>query len=162
LAYIHFNPTICCIFLSGASYYLIMKMISDLTGLKKSSALGRNFAFVFVLIFTVLCFFTGCNKPSTAQAPTPQQPVADTNQASVAMPHAPENAPAPVALAASPDGGVDLKQLNHAYVGWIVRNRRAPNTFEEFVAWSGIQVPPPPAGKKYVIDSTGFINLVNN
>jgi hypothetical protein len=52
--------------------------------------------------------------------------------------------------------------LNHAYIGWIVQNRRRPKSFEEYVALSGVQVPPPPAGKKYVIDKNGYINLENN
>ena len=65
-------------------------------------------------------------------------------------------------VAASPEGGADLKQLNHAYIGWIVQNRRRPKSFEEYVALSGVQVPPPPAGKKYVIDKNGYINLENN
>ena len=86
----------------------------------------------------------------------------DTNQPAAAMTPAPQYAPAPVVVAASPDGGADLKQLNHAYIGWIVQNRRRPKDINEFVALSGIQLPPAPAGKKYVIDQNGFINYANN
>jgi hypothetical protein len=68
---------------------------------------------------------------------------------------------APVTVAASADGGADLKQLNHAYIGWIVQNHQRPKTFEEFVTISKMNVPPAPVGKKYVIDKSGFINLVN-
>jgi hypothetical protein len=67
----------------------------------------------------------------------------------------------PVAVAANAEGSADLKALNHAYIVWIVQNHIRPKTFEEFVASSKISVPPPPAGKKYVIDKSGFINLVN-
>jgi hypothetical protein len=126
-----------------------MKMVSGLARLTRLSASGDNPAFVFVLILTAALFSSGCSKGrSTVQAPVPQP-------AQVA-----EYAPAVVAV--SPDGGADLKQLNHAYIHWIVQNRRSPKSFEEFVASSGIQVPPPPSGKKYVIDKYGFINLANN
>ncbi len=64
-------------------------------------------------------------------------------------------------LATAPGGGADLKDLNHAYIHWVVQTHRRAKTFEEFVAGSGISVPPPPAGKKYVIDQAGFIAVVN-
>jgi hypothetical protein len=51
--------------------------------------------------------------------------------------------------------------LNHVYIGWIVQTHQRPKTFEEFVASSGVQVPPAPDGKKYVIDRNGFINLAS-
>jgi hypothetical protein len=66
-----------------------------------------------------------------------------------------------VAIAANPRGGADLKQLNHAYLRWIAQNRRRPKNYEDFIAASGIQVPPAPAGQKYVIDKNGFIALAS-
>lgn len=68
---------------------------------------------------------------------------------------------ASVTVVAGTEGGADLKQLNHVYIGWIVQNHRRPKSFEEFVTLSGTQVPPAPAGKKYVIEPNGFINLVS-
>lgn len=62
---------------------------------------------------------------------------------------------------AAPDGGADLRALNHTYIGWIVANRRRPKDFDDFVKSSGIQIPPAPAGKKYIIDKSGFIALAN-
>ena len=55
----------------------------------------------------------------------------------------------------------DLRPLNHALLIWIVHNRRHPSSFEEFAANAGIQIPPPPPDKKYIIDSRGLISLVN-
>jgi hypothetical protein len=109
-----------------------------------------------------LLFFccAGCSKSAPPAAQTPP-PVTDTNQAAADLPGAPVFAPPPVEIAANPDGGVDLKALNHAYIGWIVQTRRAPSSFENYVALSGVKVPPPPPGKKYVIDKNGFINLAN-
>jgi hypothetical protein len=123
-------------------------------------AIFMKTTFGCALILTAAMFFSGCakSKPPVAQAPPP---VADTNPPA-AVTHAPVYASAPVTIAASPNGGADLKQLNHAYIGWIVANRRHPKDFAEYVALSGVQVPPPPAGKKYFIDKYGFINLENN
>ena len=112
----------------------------------------------------------GCGKKSAATpTPTPAQaPAPATNpDPSAPAPTTPAqpgyNPPAspPPAIATTADGGPDLKQLNHYYIGWILQNRQRPKTFEQFVAASGVQVPPAPTGKKYVIDSSGFINLVN-
>ena len=41
------------------------------------------------------------------------------------------------------------------------QHQRAPANFDEFAASADIKIPPPPAGKKYVINSHGLINLVN-
>jgi len=69
------------------------------------------------------------------------------------------NSSSSLTVAANPDGGANLKQLNHAFVKWIATNHRRPASFEEFVAASGLQIPAPPAGKKYVIDQNGLINI---
>jgi hypothetical protein len=150
---------------------MFMKIISGLALFKKPSASRHKPFFGFALILTATLSFTGCGKkPSTAQAPAPQ-PALDTNQTlaapvapqtSAAMPQVPEDAPAPVVIAASPNGGADLSALNHAYIGWVIQNGRHPKSFDEYVAASGISVPPPPAGKKYIIDKNGFINYANN
>ena len=113
-------------------------------------------------MLTAIFLAVGCKKSQPAAVETAPPPVADTNQAPTATPPAPQAASAPAVVATSPDGGADLKQLNHAYVGWVMQNRRRPQSFEEFVKLSGVQVPPPPAGKKYVIDAHGFINYANN
>lgn len=102
--------------------------------------------------------FSGCSKREPA---SPPPPAADTNQAATPSPPPPSRpAPSPPpTIAASPDGGADLRQLNHAYIGWIVQNHRRPKSFEEYVSLSGVQVPSAPAGKKYIIDKNGYIAL---
>lgn len=55
----------------------------------------------------------------------------------------------------------DLRPLNQALIGWIIQNRRHPASFEEFAASANIQIPPPPPGKKYVLNGHGLISLVN-
>jgi hypothetical protein len=82
------------------------------------------------------------DQPAVTQV---QQPRANAQ----ATPTAPANA------------GPDLAELNRGLIRWIVRNRRAPGSFEEFSSSSGVSIPPPPAGKKYVIGQNMHIQLVN-
>ena len=111
----------------------------------------------------VLAFIlAGCgHKPTAATAP----PKVSSDQADPPATAPGQPAPAPVAVAApvpaDPDGGADMRALNHAYIGWIVANRRRPRDFDDFATSSGIQIPPAPAGKKYIIDKSGFIALAN-
>ncbi|HWY32341.1 MAG TPA: hypothetical protein VNX46_16380 [Candidatus Acidoferrum sp.] len=104
----------------------------------------------------------GCGHKPTATAAT-QPASSDQSSASAASPELGATAPGttPVTVAAALDGGADLRDLNHAYIGWIVQTHQRPRTFEEYVAASGVKVPPPPAGKKYVIDHAGFIAIQN-
>jgi hypothetical protein len=67
---------------------------------------------------------------------------------------------APIAVPATP-GEPNLAQINHAYIGWIMQTHRHAKTYEEFVAASGVQIAPPPAGKKFIIDKRGYIALVS-
>jgi hypothetical protein len=124
---------------------------------RMSNRLMADFGLMAILMAAI--FAVGCKKSEPAAAAAVPSPVADTNPTPAAMPQA---AAAPVVVATSPDGGADLKQLNHAYIGWIIQNRQRPKSFEEYVALSGVQVPPAPAGKKYVIDKNGYINLATN
>jgi hypothetical protein len=103
----------------------------------------------------------GCGKKTAAEAPVPA-PVAQGVTAPVpgGQP-SPTPSPAPIVVATDPNGGVDLRWLNHAYIGWIIQNRQRPKTFEEFAAKSGLPMPPAPAGKKFIIDKNGFIALVS-
>jgi hypothetical protein len=101
----------------------------------------------------------GCGHKQTATAVAP--PASADQSSAPATPDQTGTAPvnASVTVAASPDGGADLRDLNHAYIGWIVQTHQRAKTFEEFVALSGTKVPPAPAGKKYVIDHAGFIAI---
>jgi hypothetical protein len=141
-----------------------MRIISGFIRLDSLTATRCQSALLGALVLMALPGFCGCkkSKPPVAETPAPQATV-DTNQsqAPAPAPTATENAPAPATVAASPDGTPDLKALNQAYIGWIVQNRQRPKNLDEFFKLSGIQFPPPPAGKKYVIDGSGFINLAN-
>jgi hypothetical protein len=52
--------------------------------------------------------------------------------------------------------------LNRSVLQYRMQNHRNPTSVEELAAFAGVQVPPPPAGKKYVFNSRGLIVLVDN
>jgi hypothetical protein len=131
--------------------------------------------------FKVFCFAmsgvivlsTGCSKKE-APAPVAANPAPDTNVvASASTPAAAGSAPSqrdtasgPVPIPATPKlitGDVDAalaqltRELHRTMIG-----RKLSGSFEEFVAVSHVQVPPPPAGKKYAIDKHWHVVLVNN
>jgi len=109
------------------------------------------------MVLTTL--LVGCGHKPTATAAA--QPASADQPNAPALPEQTGITPVNVAVtvAAAPDGGADLRDLNHAYIGWVVRSHQRAKTFEEYVAASGVQVPPAPAGKKYVIDHAGFIAI---
>ena len=63
--------------------------------------------------------------------------------------------------AAPPAPATDVPSLQREVVKWIVRNRRTPKNFEEFAATAGIQIPPPPAGKKYSLTPQMHVQLID-
>jgi hypothetical protein len=55
------------------------------------------------------------------------------------------------AESASTYADANLADLTRELRRWIVKTKQRPASFEDFAAKAQIQVPPPPAGKKYVI-----------
>lgn len=84
----------------------------------------------------------GCGK-----RPAPPPPAPATNAVAAATMPAPETA--------------DLTQMTRDLRRWIVRNQRPPKNYDEFAATAGSQYPPPPAGKKFAIDKSMHVILVN-
>ena len=56
---------------------------------------------------------------------------------------------------------LDLNSLTREVRRWIVRNKRVPQSFEEVFSGSQVQVPPPPAGKKYELNKQMKVVLVD-
>jgi hypothetical protein len=114
------------------------------------------------IILGAALLLSACNKSKPAdEAVTAQpQPVASTNQNRLPVISPPAASLPPID--GNLDGGANLRQLNHAYLRWIAQNHRRPASYENFIELSGLQVPPAPSGKKYVIDKNGFIALGNN
>jgi len=132
-----------------------MKMIFDFGRFLGWQPKALLFSFVLLLAFTV-----GCEK----SAPPPPAPPSSTNSAEAPATNA---APAPFAakpVATSNSNGLltTLQTLNRALMGWMIRNRRHPQNFEDFASTANVQIPNPPPGKKYTLNTRGFIILVDN
>jgi hypothetical protein len=108
-------------------------------------------------------FVAGCGKgnkppPSTATTNATQeenQRVGPGQQ----TPQAPPSVAGQVTTA--PPAEPDLNQLTREVRRWIVRNKRVPQNFEEVFSGAQMQVPPPPAGKKYELNKQMKVILVN-
>jgi hypothetical protein len=69
-------------------------------------------------------------------------------------------APPAIVLPDKGDVNANLDQLSLALRKYIAGTHRLPKDFDDFVAKSGVQPPPPPTGKKYAIQGQ-VIALVN-
>jgi hypothetical protein len=141
-----------------------MKKKFGLFRFNKSSSSGGREALAVIQVLAVFICVAGCSKskPPETQAAVVQ----DTNLANqVAEEHAPVNQPpapvAPDAVTAPATGAPDLRELDRGLIRWIVGNRRPPKNFADFAATAGVPIPPPPPGKKYIIDKTMHIQLVD-
>jgi hypothetical protein len=143
-------------------------------GMKTSSGFARfagcqptrRGVFCLAFILGAAMFAAGCgngknNGPAANVAPPPQTNQAAAPSVSPSSIENPQPAPAaPMTNASSTEP--NLQQLNRALIGYIVRNHHRPKTFEEFAANANIQIPPPPAGKKYALNQKGYIILVDS
>lgn len=71
-----------------------------------------------------------------------------------------ETAPPPIVVADSGDTQANLNQLSTALRKYIAGSHRMPKDFDDFLARSGVQPPPAPPGKKYMIQGPAVV-LVN-
>src|SRR5260370_23794211 len=109
---------------------------------------------LLLLFWFVIAGFSGCGRRdqttgnTTATNATPE---AVQSQIQAQNPLPPPTAPPP---------NSEPPDLNRELRKWIVRNQRPPKNFEDFAATAGIQIPPPPTGKRYAIDKTMHVILV--
>ncbi len=101
-----------------------------------------------VLTLAVILGAIGCGKKAaqvTAPAPAPADTAAQPapNQSRPATQVSTQSAAAP--------NDPDLGEINRNLIRWIVGHKKRPANFEEFAATAGVPIPPPPAGKKYII-----------
>ena len=122
---------------------------------------AANLVFGLVLGVALAFLSSGCKKAASSVA-VAVEPAPAAAEVQPAPTQAPVNHPAVPAAAAQPAAAPDLGELNRGMIRWIVANRRRPHNFEDFAATANMTIPPPPAGKKYVIDSTMHIQLVNH
>lgn len=99
----------------------------------------RSVASILLLVFVL----AGCKKapPPTAEALASRRPPSPYET----------SAPPPIIIADSGDVNANLNQLSLALRKYIAGSHRLPKDFDDFVAKSGVQPPPPPSGKRYLI-----------
>jgi hypothetical protein len=124
------------------------------------------FFFWFVLLAAGMAM--GCKKQGAgpdASAGT-NALAADQPGSEAAAPPSPRG-PGPMPVASAPgviqdqaDPNAVLAQLSLELRKYVVRTRSVPKNYEEFIAKSQVQAPPPPAGKKYAIQNKAVV-LVN-
>ena len=101
-------------------------------------------------------FVSGCSRKSSDTFDS--QATTQTNQGvQTANPDAASASPGGSVLDAEPmvlaNGQPNMDQLNRVARAWLLRNSRRPADWADFVAHAGVQIPPPPPGKKYVLDT---------
>jgi hypothetical protein len=111
------------------------------------------------LICAIVSFSAGCSKPKSPASSAPTPPTTNATQSTPISqsPSVNSSAASTDATSAAPD----LRPLNRALLEWRMQNRRVPANFQEFAASANIKIPPPPPGKKYIINSSGLISLVD-
>ena len=131
----------------------------DIVPLSRPPSLAGQATASLALVLGLSLFLGGCKKaaePVTSSVPDASQTAGTEPNRSTAQP--PAGAPAAPAVQ---DAQPDLPELNRSLLRWMMGNRRAPKNFEDFAATAGVPIPPPPAGKKYVIAKDMHIVLVN-
>ena len=107
----------------------------------------------------------GCSKhhPAARADAATNTVQADLSAAAAAAPPA-ERVPGPIAppltgVVITDTGGVNaaLNQLSLELRRYVVGTRSVPKNFEDFVAKSHVQAPPPPTGKKYAINGQAVV-----
>ncbi len=100
----------------------------------------------------------GCSKHEPAASANAATNAAEANPSAAAPATPPTRGPGPVlppakATVIADTGNMDatLAQLSQELRKFVIRTRSVPKDFEDFIAKSRVQAPPPPAGKKYVI-----------
>jgi len=96
-------------------------------------------------ILTAVLLASGCSRKSSETANSP----ANTQAAAEAAP------------AVQAGGQADMAELDRVARVWMFRNHRRPTSWEDFAANAGVQIPPPPPGKKYVLSKDMRITLVD-
>jgi len=127
----------------------------------KETVIVTHAFFVSGCIVLAAALFTGgCSRKSSDVIES--QPSVQTNQMAEATNGNSSTQPAPpVGSVAQADGQPNMAELNRAAKFWMFRNRRRPTSWDDFVAHAGVQIPPPPPGKKYVLSKDMHVTLVD-
>lgn len=111
------------------------------------------------LIGATLLIAAGCGRESGARIGG-EQPAGNA-EIGVPQPKVePSARPRALEVRADADSAAVIEELNRELRRYRVTYQRLPANFEEFVATTRLQVPPPPPGKKYIINRQNRVELV--
>ena len=122
---------------------------------------------LLLMSLLVIALAIGCKKhePAANATPPPAQPGQPAATSADNAPAAPSAAPAAAGAVAAPaatDINATLTDLTRRARSYVASTRQVPGSFEEFVAANpGLQIPVPPAGKKYAFGAKMRVILVN-
>jgi len=110
------------------------------------------------LVLGAVMLAAGCGKKASAPPPantssTPAGPAPQTPVPGQTNPVTPANIDADLGT---------LQRLNQAVIAYRMQKNSFPTSVEEVATFAGIQVPPPPPGKKYALNARGVIVLMDN
>ena len=128
------------------------------------SAAGRKLVWLGLAMVMALGGMVGCKpKAKVGEVPAPEVATTGATAPAVAQPNAMAAAPSDLPqVDTATNGEPDMRDLNRYLLRWAVGHQKRPASFEEFAADPGVQIPPPPTGKKYKLDTgTMHIILVN-
>jgi hypothetical protein len=112
-----------------------------------------------MLILAVAAAAAGCGKKK--EPPVAPQTNAVSQPAQPGQAESTPQATQPVTTLAQSGGQVDLPELQRCVIRWVVANHRRPANFEDFAATAGVPIPPPPAGKKYILTPDLHVKMVD-
>ena len=147
-----------------AHHYLDMKSFMDFgvcTRLK--ATFGRKLPFALTMAAALLA--AGCGKketPATNTSSGARNPAASNAEPAIAPLTPVLSQTNPIVVPAADSDLSVVQQLNRAAIGFRMEKHRYPTTVEEVAAFAGIQMPTPPAGKKYILNRRGLVVLVDN
>jgi len=126
--------------------------------------LRKLFPIGAAVLFASSLLVGGCSRKSS-DAANSQANVETSQDVQTVNPAAAPAPPAPlgpeVAPVAQADGQPDLAALDRVARLWMFRNHRRPTSWEDFAANAGVQIPPPPPGKKYALSRDMRVTLVD-
>src|SRR5437660_12103466 len=113
----------------------------------------------------VCVWMVGCHKQESHSVTNAETNAVALESSTVAPEAPPTRGPGPMparppgAAVVSDQGGINatLEQLSLELRKYVVRSRSVPKTYEEFIAKSNVHAPPPPEGKKYVIENQAIV-----
>jgi len=104
-----------------------------------------------VILPVLAIVLSGCHKNNADVSTTPAAPIA-TAAGTNPGPTGPVNAVLPTsAVLQDPVVRANLKALNARLYQYIAQVHQMPRSFDAFAAAAQVQIPPPPAGMRYVI-----------